>query len=67
MTLEELEQLYAWLDEYAPFEYTHDDGPVADSMQIHLIFSGTGDTQADETVQQEILTFAEKLFADSTN
>lgn len=58
----ELEQLYAWVDEYSPFEFTHDDGPVADGMKVTLIFSGSGGTPADEATQQEIVTFAQDLF-----
>jgi hypothetical protein len=62
MTAEELEKLYAWVDEYAPFEIIQDDGAVADSMKITLIFSGAGATEADGAVQQEILNFAQELF-----
>ncbi len=42
MTAEELEELYTWIDAYAPFEYISDNAPAADSMRITLIFSGTG-------------------------
>jgi hypothetical protein len=62
MTAEELEQLYAWIDEYAPFEYIHDDGAVADSMKITLVFSGAGSTEADEATQQAILAFAQGIY-----
>lgn len=62
MTASELEKLYAWVDEYAPFEIIQDDGAVADSMKINLIFSGAGVTEADGAAQQEILNFAQELF-----
>jgi hypothetical protein len=62
MTTEELEQLYTWVDEYAAFEYLHDDGPVADGMKVTLVFSGAGTTQADENTQQEIVAFAQELY-----
>jgi hypothetical protein len=66
MTAEELEQVYAWLDEYAPFEYLHDDGNVADAMKVTLIFSGAGATTADAAVQQEIVLFAQQLHTSMT-
>jgi hypothetical protein len=62
ISADELAQLYQWIDEYAPFEYNHDDGAVADSMQVTLIFSGTGSTEADEATKQAILAFAQDLY-----
>ena len=64
LTAGELEQLFAWVDEYAPFEFVQDDGPVADSMKVTLVFSGAGGTPADEATQQTILAFAEGLYAE---
>lgn len=64
MTSDELERLYAWIDEYAPFEYLHDDGAVADSMKVTLIFSGAGASEADEAIQQEIVAFAQELYTE---
>src|SRR5690606_16481296 len=52
MTAEELEQVYTWIDEIAPFEYIQDDGAVADSMRVTLVFSGAGSTPADDATQQ---------------
>ncbi|MCC6456693.1 MAG: hypothetical protein IT328_17190 [Caldilineaceae bacterium] len=63
MSAEELEQVYTWIDTYSPFEYIHDDGPVADSMEVRMVFSGAGSTQADEPTQQEIVAFASALYA----
>jgi hypothetical protein len=65
LTADEAEQLYMWIDEYAPFEYNHDDGNVADSMQVTLIFNGAGTTTAGEAAQQEALTFAQTVHAGS--
>jgi hypothetical protein len=62
MNSDDLEQLYTWLDEYAPFTFHHDDGGAADSMTLELIFHGLGDTVADDATQQEILNFAQELF-----
>lgn len=66
MSAQELAQLQGWIDAYAPFEYTHSDGPVADSMAVNLQFSGAGATPADEAAQQEILRFVESLYTEMT-
>jgi hypothetical protein len=66
MSADELAQLYTWIDEYAPFEYNHSDGPVADSMTVTLIFSGAGSAAADEATQQAILGFASQTYAEMT-
>lgn len=63
LTAEELEQLYAWVDEYAPFEYIQDDGAVADSMKVTLIFSGAGSIAADTATQEAIVLFAQELYS----
>lgn len=62
MSAEELAQLYAWVDEYAPFEFIQDDGDVADAMKVTLAFSGRGNTEADEATQQAIVAFAQELY-----
>jgi hypothetical protein len=65
MTPDELEQIYAWVDEYAPFEFEHTDKASADAMTIRLVFSGAGSTSADEATQQAILGFAADLYSGS--
>jgi hypothetical protein len=62
MSAEELEQLYAWIDEYAPFNFLHDDGDVDDAMKFGINFTGAGSTEADEETQQVIVEFAADLF-----
>jgi hypothetical protein len=64
MSASELEQLYGWLDQYAPFTYHHDDGAAADSMAIDLIFKGLGKTEADAATQEQILNFAQQLYTE---
>ena len=63
MTSEELERIYAWVDEYMAFEYGHTDAASADAMTIRLVFSGAGSTPADEATKQAILDFAAELYA----
>lgn len=63
LSAEELQQLYAWIDELAPFEYIQDDGDVDDAMKVTLVFSGAGSAEADEDTQQAILAFASDLYA----
>ena len=62
MSAEELTQLYAWVDEYASFEFVQDDGNVADAMKVTLTFMGEGSTEADEATQQAIVAFAQDLY-----
>ncbi len=65
LTAEELEQVYAWVDEYAPFELDQSDpATAADAMSVTLIFSGAGDSVADEETQQAILDFSSSLYAE---
>ncbi|MEX1019908.1 MAG: hypothetical protein WDZ49_09635 [Litorilinea sp.] len=63
MNEQELSQVYAWVDEYAPFDMETADPATADGMTLRLVFSGAGTTEADATVQQEIADFADALFA----
>lgn len=67
MTPDELSRFYSWLDEYAAFDFSYQDGDkegqvVTDAMKITFIFNGRGITQADEETQQEIISFAQALF-----
>ncbi len=60
----ELEQIYAWVDEYAPFEFEHKDNAMAaDSMTTRLVYSGAGAMKADANIQQRMVDFAAELFA----
>lgn len=62
MSMSELEQLYSWLDQYTPFTFHHDDGMAADSMAIDLDFKGRGKSVANDATQQQIVSFAERLY-----
>lgn len=66
LTADELEQIYAWQDRYAPFETVQSDDAQADSMTVRLVFSAHGDTFPDEAEQQAILDFAANLFLQAT-
>jgi hypothetical protein len=59
---EELQQMYAWVDEFHPFEYESRDGATVDIMTIQLNFRGRGDTQPNEMDQQKILDFSSELY-----
>lgn len=59
----EMAQVYAWIDEYAPFDMETSDPATADGMTIHLVFSGAGTAQAGADVQQSITEFADALYA----
>jgi hypothetical protein len=62
----QLEMLYAWLDEYAPAELHIGDGAVADGMDEDLVFEGIGATTMDDYTLQEMLDFAQGLYAEAT-
>ncbi len=66
LTAEELEQIYAWQDRFAPFEMIQSDNAQADSMTVRLVFSSSGDTEASAADQQAIADFAADLFAQAT-
>lgn len=58
ITTDELEQLYAWLDQFENFEYENKDPAVADAMTIKMVFIGTGSAQASAAQREEISAFA---------
>lgn len=67
MSAEELEQLYAWIDEYSAFEYEQaDPATSADAMSVTLVFSSAGSTTADEATHQAILDFSANLYTEMT-
>jgi hypothetical protein len=60
---EELEQLFAWVDQLGSTEVTQaDPAGAADAMSITLSFNGAGTEQAAEAEQQELLDFAQNIF-----
>jgi hypothetical protein len=63
----ELEQLYSWVDTYAPFEFGNTDNATgADSMTTRMVFMGTGTTVADAAQQQLMVDYAATLYANLT-
>jgi hypothetical protein len=63
LTSGELGQLYTWIDDYKPFEWMEADQATADSMQVHLVFYGSGQNDASAAEQQAIAEFASALQA----
>jgi hypothetical protein len=59
---EQLSQLYKWIDSMGRFESTLKTGTAVDALTITLDFSGQGNAFANESDQQSIQTFTEKLF-----
>jgi hypothetical protein len=58
-----LQQLYAWVDEFVPFDYLVGDTAVADALTKSLVFYGQGQTEATEADQQAVEAYAEQLFS----
>jgi hypothetical protein len=66
LTAAELEQLNAWVDRLAAFDYTQPGPPtpVSDAMTIQVVFVGTGQETASPEEMEAIQEFAANLFAD---
>jgi hypothetical protein len=58
----QLEQLYAWLDEFQSIEVDQTDPATADAMTEELLLNGTGSQLADEADQQSLIDFVMTLF-----
>lgn len=65
LTAEQLEQVYEWMDEFKGFESIQDDGAVADSMQVRLVFSGSGAETASAEEQQDVANFAAEIYGNA--
>lgn len=63
LTALELEKVYTWLDTYESFEFAQMDAAVADAMNLHLIFNGTGSETMPEPVTQEVIAFFGELYS----
>jgi hypothetical protein len=63
LSAEQLEQVYAWMDELQAFEMEHTDDAIADAMSIRLVFSGAGSAEATEDDIQALQDLAAQLFA----
>ena len=62
LTLDELKQLYQWVDQYAPVEREISDSATADSMQIQLKFLGSGTQSASASDEDDWLNFSQHLY-----
>lgn len=58
----DLEQIYAWVDQYGPFEVEQTDDAQADGMTVRMVFSGAGSVTPDEEEQQAMLDFAAEMY-----
>jgi hypothetical protein len=57
----ELQQLYQWLDSFAPFSWEDDGGGLADAMTISLDLAGQGTRPLTEPERERMLEFANSL------
>lgn len=61
LTAGQLDQLYAWLDQYARFEITGQ--PGADGAQLSITFAGLGTAQTSDREQQPVMDWATALYS----
>jgi predicted outer membrane protein len=65
LTAAQLEQLYAFYDTLAGFDYQYTDPAVADAMTIRFTFAGQGEVSATDEDVQAINSFASGLVVQS--
>lgn len=58
----QLEQLYAWYDQYEPFEINKAPETGLEKESIYFLFSGAGSNSITETESQILLKYASDLF-----
>ncbi len=62
LSAEQLQQMYRWLDTFAPFEFHHADPPnVADGMTVSWTFDGRGTQPVDAATQEQMQEFLGSL------
>jgi len=61
LTAAQLDQLYEWLDQYAPFEVKG--RPDANGAQLSITFAGLGTAQTSDREQQPVMDWAVTLYA----
>jgi hypothetical protein len=61
LTTEQLEQLYAWIDEWKAFEFSASDSATPDALTVYVVFSGVGSAEATEADQQALQEWAAQL------
>jgi hypothetical protein len=63
LSSKELDQLFAWADQFANSEMKQEDAPgAADSMSITLLLSGSGKAKVTSEQQQEMISFTQNIF-----
>lgn len=62
LSAEQLDQLTEWTAQYASFEGGYRDPAVADAMLIRFSFVGSGESEADDAVQEAVMQFAGEIF-----
>ena len=62
-----LKQLYAWIDQYAPFEIRKTPKTGEEIESVYLLFSGAGSNSISEVESQKILKYASDLFENIIN
>jgi len=67
LTSDQLAQLYQWLDGLKPFEVNQTDQAVADGMTVRMKFFGTGQIEAGQSDQLDLLSFASELSIQTRN
>jgi hypothetical protein len=60
LTGDQLDELFAWLDRYATFDYS---GKDASGAAVQLSFTGLGRETADAATQAQIVAWAEQLYS----
>lgn len=64
LSVDQLTQVYAWVDSLKNFEMSQKDPAIADAITVRMVFSGNGQKDASQADQQAILDFASSLYAD---
>ena len=63
LTSAQLDQLYAWLDEFKTFTYKYRDPATADAMHLRLLLNGAGSVEVSETARQAMLLMGQEVYA----
>lgn len=59
-----LDQLFAWIDTFAPAEITIGAGSQADKAEVKLAFSGDGSGEMNDATRKDLTDFAAAIFAE---
>jgi hypothetical protein len=61
LTTGQLEQLYAWIDEWKGFELSETDSATVDALTVCVTFSGAGITEASEADKRALQEWVAQL------